>query len=758
LGIKKYLQALAYTTLVGLGLLCAYAAYLDIQIRHEFEGKRWSLPARVYARPLELYTGQAISQARIIQELKLLRYKRNTESEDPGIYFVQEPNLHVNTRGFHFWDGEEPARQLRIEFDDELLTGIFDSYSNDIGLIRLEPLHIANIYPTHNEDRILVRLDQVPDLLKQGLVAVEDRRFYQHSGVDVAALVRATLANIKAGKMVQGGSTLTQQLVKNYFLTNEQTIWRKFNEAIMSILLELHYSKDEVLQAYINEIYLGQDGRRAIHGFALASRFYFDKNLAELKRQQIALLIALVKGPSFYNPRTQPLHAKQRRDLVLNMLVERQVLEPAKATLASEGPLGVVADPVSGVGAYPSFVELVRQQLKINYPEDVIRSEGLVIHSTLDPQIQDTVESSVDTRLQDLQVGLSAEDIELQSAVVVTDIGHGEVLALTGGRTKDYGGFNRAIHAQRPIGSLIKPVVYLTALSMPETYTLATYLEDEPFTLELQNDESWSPRNYDRTYHGQVLLRDALVYSYNVSTARLGLTIGLQPIIHTLHNLGYTKTVDQFPSLLLGAIELSPLEVSQIYQTIAARGYMTPLTAIRGVMDRNGQLMQNFPLHLQQTVDSTATYILITAMHEITRQGTAKSLQSLLPEGLHVAGKTGTTNDLRDSWFAGYSGEHLIVVWLGEDRNKPIGLTGASGALQLWADIMRQTPTKSLKLSMPETVEWKLINTEEGLLASESCPSAEWMPFVKGSGPIEYSRCARGLGGSMKNWFKELFN
>lgn len=757
------LMGLLSIVITVLGLL-AYAVFLNFEIRQQFEGRLWALPARVFSRPLEIYAGKTLSPDALIEELKLLRYRRRSRIDEPGEYQRNGNTLMLYTRGFPLWDGAEPERLLRIEFRNGEVVGVYDKATRtQLSLLRLEPVPIASIYPAHNEDRMFVQLDDAPPLLISTLLTVEDRKFHDHQGLDPFALARAMVVNLKAGRAVQGGSTLTQQLVKNFFLSNDRTLWRKFNEAIMAWLLEWHYSKDEILEAYLNEVYLGQDRQRAIHGFGMASQFYFERRLKDLKPEQIALLVAVIKGPSYYDPRKHPQRAKQRRDRVLDMLAERGQLSTEQANAAKSSALGVSPKAPSGITPFPAFLQLVREQLQRDYREQDLRAEGLVIFTTLDPLIQLKAERAMITRLAQLEKRLGAPQRKLQGAVVVNDIESSEVLALVGDRNPRFTGYNRALHARRPIGSLIKPVVYLTALSQPQKYTLTTRVDDAPFSLKLSDGNIWSPLNYDHKYHGQVLLREALTQSYNVSTARLGLTLGLNKVADTLRSLGLSRNVPRYPAMLLGAVELSPYEVSQIYQTLAAGadvGFRVPLRAIRQVMTRDGKLLQRYPLKLEHTVDPAAVYLLTAALHEVTRRGTAASLKALLPEGLRVAGKTGTTDEFRDSWFAGFSGEHLAVVWMGLDDNRSTGLTGSTGALTVWADILGSIATRALDRVQPANIEWVLIDPASGLKANEGCQDAEWVPFVKHTAPTHYAPCAKGVAAAVNNilgWFSETF-
>jgi penicillin-binding protein 1B len=648
----------------------------------------------------------------------------------------------------------------RIKFQDSHVIGVSELDGGaPVSLFRLEPVPIASIYPTHLEDRLVARLGDVPPLLIDALIAIEDRDFYAHHGLDFGAIVRATVANLKAGRVVQGGSTITQQLVKNLFLSSERSVWRKINEAIMAGLLEWNYSKDEILEAYINEVYLGQDGARAVHGFALATQFYFGERLSELQPEQIALLVALVKGPSYYQPRHNPERAKQRRDLVSTELSEQGLISPAVAAASKSRPLGVTPRPPSGVTPFPAFVDLMRRQLHDQYPEQALRTEGLLIFTTLDPLVQIETERAVAARLQELEIQRVLPAGSLQAAAVVSAVETGEVLALVGGRDLRLQGYNRALDARRPIGSLIKPVIYLTALSQPQRYSLASMLEDEPLSIKLSDNKVWSPQNYDHKYHDQVTLRDALVASYNVSTARLGLAVGIDQVIATMQRLGFDRQLAPYPSLLLGAVEMTPLEVGQIYQSLAAGGYRMPLLTIRDVVSSEGELLSRYPLAVTQAADPAAVYLLNAALYEVTRQGTARALQSTLPAELKVAGKTGSTDELRDSWFAGFSAEHVAVVWIGRDDNLTTGLTGASGALPVWADIMGNLQTRPLTFEPPAGVEWLLVDTQNGLLADEYCTHAQWMPFIGGSAPTQYAPCARvAVEERATSWWRGLLN
>ncbi len=735
----------AATLLALLGIVgLAYSAYLDAILRAQFNAKRWSLPARVYARPLEMYPGRRLAEPGLLEVLRGLRYQRVARPLRPGTYQVRGDTVELVTRDFAFWDGYAPSQAINVRFDATRIAALSHPRGGAVQLVRLDPLYIGGIYPGQYEDRILVRLTAVPTRLVKGLIAVEDRRFYHHHGLDFRAIARALLVNLRAGATVQGGSTLTQQLVKNYFLSNRRTLWRKANEAVMAVLLELHYSKRAILQAYLNEVYLGQEGKRAIHGVGLASHFYFDRSVTELTLPQIALLIGLVRGPSYYDPRRYPHRALQRRNQVLAIMARQGVISAAEAASAQRTALGVSKEAGHGATPYPAFMDLVKRQLRRDYRKQDLSTEGLHIFTTLDPLVQRAVAQAMVRRVAHLERARGLPRGSLEGAAIVTRASSGEVLAMVGGRRPGYAGFNRALDIRRPIGSLIKPAIYLTALAQPTQYTPLSPLNDGPLRLTESNGRVWMPKNYSGKSHGIVPLYVALTHSYNLATVRLGLALGVPRVIDTLHRLGIEETFKPYPALLLGATALSPYDVAQMYQTLAGDGFRTPLRAIREVVSRTGKPLQHYPLKVEQAANPAAVEVLDSILRNVVREGTAKGLSRWIAPAIGVAGKTGTTNDLRDSWFAGYTNHYVAVVWLGTDDDRSTGLTGSSGALSVWGDFMRHLPLTSLRLPVVEHVETLWVDPATRLLANAACPGAVPLAFIAGSAPTRYAPCADG--------------
>ena len=725
---------------IGFGLLIPWSVYLDHVVRTEFEGRKWDLPSRVYARPLEIYPGLSMTSSMLTAELEAAGYSKTGSPGRTGQYSVNGPRFSIFKRPFRFPDGEDAPKQFSFELTQGQVSNLRETTSNQsLNLVRMDPAEIASIYPLLKEDRTLVRLKDVPELLVTGLQAVEDRNFKNHHGIDPKGIARALMANIKAGRTVQGGSTLTQQLVKNYFLSADQTVVRKANEAIMALLLEWHYDKSEILEAYINEIFLGQQGGTAIHGFARGSRFYFDRPLEQLGTSEIALLIGIVKGASYYNPRRHPERARQRRDAVIEMMRETGLVSAEEARRATQSPLGVVSAPPRHGQRYAAFIQLVRRQLAREFEEDDLKTEGLRIFTTLAPSEQLAAQEAVSEGMDWL--GRNGLSNTLDGAMVVADVSSGEIRALVGGRNPSAAGFNRALDARRQIGSVIKPLVYLLALEHGEEYNLATPIQDVPLTLRQPNGQTWSPSNYDEESHGEVWLLDALIHSYNQATVHLGLDIGVTQLLHRIEQLGVHAEIDAVPSVFLGAVELTPLEVAQLYQPLAADGFSVPLRAVVAVETPQGAELTRYPLRLMPQPRREAIAVLDFALNQVVIRGTARGLPGMLNGETGVAGKTGTTNDRRDSWFVGYTRNRLAVTWVGEDDNRPAGVTGSNAAMRLWARFFDDVPVEPIELRLPDGAHWAWVDEQSGALSDEACGDAVQLPFVDGSEPDEMTPC-----------------
>jgi len=714
------LTGIVLAGLVGCG---AYIYYLNVLVTHRFEGLRWTLPAHVYAAPMDLYAGLQLSGPQLEHELQRLSYHQVPELDQPGTYRVTGDRIDVALRAVEFADGSRPATVLSVTFGPTGIQDLRDSTGREVPVTRLDPLLIGSLFPVDGVDRIVVTPQEVPPLLPAALKAVEDRTFDTNRGVDPLAILRALWVDLRSHRIEEGGSTLTQQLVKSYFLTNRQTLGRKVREAIMAVSLATHFSKDDLMNAYINEIFLGQDGNRSIHGFGLASEFYFGKPLSELDLPQVATLVAIVRGPTYYDPRSHAQRTLARRNLVLQILAQQGVIKPDQAQIAQGQPLGVT---VGASGAYyPAYLDLVRRTLQTDYPQKELTEAGLRVYTSLDPRVQEEAERSLDAELLVLDKRHRRHRVneKLEGAVVVTSPQSGDVQAIVGGRNVDFDGFNRALDANRSIGSLIKPFIYLTALETGR-YNAATVIQDQPVNIRLANGRYWRPENFTRRNYGPVPVVFALAESLNDATVGVGMDIGLEKISATLQRFGLQKAPDQVPAMLLGSIDIPPLEVAQLYNGIADGGFRTPLRAVRAVVSADGKPLKAYPLQVTQVAPSAQVYQVESMMEQVMTHGTGAPALSVLPPGLVTAGKSGTSSQDRDSWFAGFSGGQLAVVWVGYDHYEPTGLTGSEGALPVWDHLMASIGTTPLALPPPEGVTDTWIDYQTGMGAQPGCPGA----------------------------------
>ncbi|MDD9340534.1 MAG: bifunctional glycosyl transferase/transpeptidase [Providencia heimbachae] len=662
-------------------LLAAYGFYLNQQIKERLDGKVWDLPAAVYGRMVNLEPGMDYSQVEMARLLEGMQYRKVSKITTSGEFVVRGNSIEILRRPFNFPDQKEGQILARLVFEDGSLSKIENMENgHSFGFFRLDPKLITMMQSANNEQRLVLPLSDFPDSLVKILLETEDRNFYEHDGVSLYSIGRAVVANLTAGRSVQGGSTLTQQLVKNLFLTNERTLKRKANEAYMAILLDYNYSKERILELYLNEVFLGQNGNDEIRGVPLASLYYFGRPINELSFDQQALLVGMVQGASTYNPWTKPQNAIKRRNIVLKILETRGVIDHEMYQVLSARPLGVKTRE-GLVASQPAFMQMVRLELNEKLGDQIKALSGAKIFTTLDPVAQTAAENAVEAGVADLRKTRKLDDIE--GAMVVVDRINGEVRAMVGGSQPQFSGFNRALNARRSIGSLAKPPVYLAALSEPDRFRLNTWLKDEPLSVKVGN-QTWSPRNYSRNFNGRMMLVDALAKSQNIPTVNLGLEIGLDQIVNTFVRLGApAAAIEKVPAMLLGAINLTPAEVAQVYQTIGGDGNRAKLSALRSVIDGDGkEIYQSYP-SAERAVPSQAAYLALYGMQQVVQQGTGRVLLSKYSK-YNLAGKTGTTNDLRDSWYAGIDGKEVAIVWVGRDNNGPTQLTGATGALKLY--------------------------------------------------------------------------
>ncbi|MBT0334262.1 bifunctional glycosyl transferase/transpeptidase [Morganella morganii subsp. morganii] len=704
--------------LVKLGIVMAillgiYGVYLAGKISDRLDGKVWDLPAAVYGRTVNLEPGVDYSLNEMVKLLEGMQYRKVTKITRAGEFSVTGNTIQMLRRPFDFPDSKEGQINARLTFGSSGLEKIENvDNGREFGFFRLDPKLITMLQSANGEQRLFLARSGFPDELVKALLVTEDRNFYEHDGISITSIGRALLANLTAGRAVQGGSTLTQQLVKNLFLSNERTLVRKANEAYMALIMDYRYDKDRILELYLNEVYLGQSGDEQIRGFPLASLYYFGRPVDELSLDQVALLVGMVKGASVYNPWRNPKNALERRNVVLKLLqTQGGVIDQEMYDVLSARPLGV-KEKSGVITPQPAFMQLVRQELREKLGDKVDDLSGVKIFTTLDPVSQDAAENAVEEGVKAIRA--ERKKPELEGAMVVVDRISGEVRAMVGGSQPQFAGFNRAMAAERSIGSLAKPMTYLTALGIPDTYRLNTWLDDQPLTINVPGGGgTWSPRNDSKTFSGRVMLVDALARSINVPTVNLGMAVGLDAVADTFVRLGApAKNIQKVPAMLLGAVNLTPLQVSQLFQTIGSGGNRATLSALRSVIAEDGTVIyQSFP-QAQRAVAPQAAYMTLYGMQQVVERGTAARRLGSKFGKYHLAGKTGTTNLMRDSWFVGIDGKEVTVSWMGLDDNSPSGLYGGSGALVLYGRYLDNQPPLALNLTPPEDIAEMSVNAD----------------------------------------------
>ncbi len=710
--IKKYifstLLKIIFTSFV---CLCFYGIYLDSQIRTKMEGQIWQLPAEIYPKIDAIRSNEHKS----LDEIKFILldngYREVSQLITPGDFKVEGDRLTLLRRAFAFPNKPEAQRVLRLIFDQNELALIEDLVQGRvINEFFVDPKLIAMLHSDDDEDRQAIQLQHYPRLLIEALLLTEDKHFYEHDGVSPLGIIRALITNYKVGRRVQGGSTLTQQLVKNLFLTREKSLSRKINEALMSLILDFRYSKNKILETYLNEIYLGQNGNYQIHGFALASQFYFGRPINEISLDQQAFLVGIAKGPSLYNPWRHPEYAIERRNIVLSILLKNKIINQELYKMLKKRPLGV-KEKGKIYRQQPAFMQALSKELKQKFGNHISsKLSGTKIFTTLDPSQQRAAEIAVINGISKLERSHRRVK-DLQSAVIVAEYRTGKVRAIVGGVETQFAGFNRAISAQRQIGSLVKPSIYAIALSDPQRFRLNTPIENKPITIKVKGSPDWKPRNYNKRFSGSVMLMDALVRSMNIPTVNIGMKVGLKKVIATQKAMGWDNAkIPPYPATLLGSYTISPYEVAKSYQVLANTGARIPLSTIDTIISKQGKLLyQANHYKAEQILPPEASIQTLYAMQQVVKRGTARSLQKDYSY-LNLAGKTGTTNNARDTWFVGIDGKNLTTVWVGKDNNRNTHLTGASGALFVYKQYLKRAIAPPFKLPTSPQIQWVGIN------------------------------------------------
>lgn len=766
------LLSVASLTLVAIFVsITVWLFRLNNEVVERLQGRRFLPPTEFYSAPEKFFRNQRLNPKQIENALLRVGY---TESSTPGpqastLGAAQFTRIPVEECQSYVRDGLGDITQSCLVFrskpkldpqapvssvlvavgPDEVILDIARLESEgpqSLDTLELEPELFAQFYGEKPLMRTIVQLGDTPPQCLNAILAIEDANFLEHGGVSVTGLLRAFLKNLMAGRLRQGGSTITQQLVKNYFLTSERTLSRKIKELFMALMLEAHATKDDILETYINEIYMGQNGPFEVRGFGAASEHYFGQPLSELNLPQCALIAAIVNSPGRFNPFQHPKEATERRGKVLDRMAELNLItkeEQAQAQSAAlpNRPLRALTEPA------PFFVETVRNEIS---KMGLDLSEGAKIFTTLNLAAQEAARSTVARGLEALEKNnkrikeLLSQGKRLEAALISSDPISGEVQAVIGGRQFKVSQFNRALNSQRQIGSLMKPIVYLTALENNDEegrpYSPITLISDDPFTYKYDK-QVWSPKNYDRKNYGNVPLYFALKNSLNAATSRLAVQVGMEKTVETAKQLGITSKLRALPSLALGAFEMTPLEVLRVYSTFAGLGTARNLTFIRSIESLSGQTLFEADTQASEVVSKEMTSVLVGMMKQTIASGTGRSIRTM---GFNhpAAGKTGTTNDTKDAWFAGFTPLHVAVVWVGFDDGSAHGLTGTSGAVPMWTDYMKQVGVQypPIDFQWPEeiVVGQLDVSTQESLgipaFPNQPLEPAE-LVFIRGTQP-----------------------
>ncbi len=728
-----WIPTLLKLSLLGACCIGIYGIYLDGKIRATMDGQIWQLPAEVYSRIESIRIEDNLTTDQVRQMLIDYGYREVNNIITPGDFKFDEKNrLVVLRRGFQFPENPETQRVLRLTFLNGYLARIEDlNLLREIEEFRLDPKLISMIHSDNDEERQALRLHQYPQLLIDALLLTEDKRFFQHDGISLIGIARALKANYEAGERVQGASTLTQQLVKNLFLTREKSFERKINEILMSLILDFRYDKNTILETYLNEVYLGQNHQYQVHGFGLASQFYFGRPINEITLNQMALLVGMVKAPSNYNPWRFPEAAKARRNVVLYVMKENGRITQAEYDFLSQQPLAVI-DKGGFYVPQPAFMQALNMELKQQLGENrtALLSKGAKIFTTLDRKLQRSAELAVIQGLEDLE-NSSKKIKDLQSAIVVAEYRTGKVRAIVGDRNTQFAGFNRATQTKRQIGSTVKPSIYAIALSDPKNFRLNTPIENKTRSIKV-GSTWWTPKNYDGRTGGSVMLMDSLVRSLNIPTVNIGMKVGLKNVIAKQKEMGWDSVdIPPYPSTLLGSYSISPYDLTKSYQTIANEGVRIPLTTVESIIAPNGEVIyQPNPVQsAKQVLPAEAAIQTMYAMQQVVERGTARSLQNEFAR-LRLAGKTGTTNGAKDTWYVGVDGEHIATVWLGKDNNTNTHLTGSSGALQVYKEYLKRSQPTAYRLPTNSNLQWVGISS----FGSWDCSSARKIPVWRDKG------------------------
>jgi len=750
----RHSAGIAFLVMLTFVAFLGFVGYTYVVITKKFESSaRWDLPSRVYSDATQIVPGMTYTRALLEPKLNHVGYREvKKRVENPGEYRYVDDDLEIFLNNFEYPDMEFHAMPVLVEMDGSTVRSI-KRVTDGITLrgVRLEPELITSIYDNEMEDRVPVSLDAVPQHVVDAIIATEDKGFYSHEGISVRGIIRAIYTDLQSKALVAGGSTLTQQLVKNLYLSHERTFTRKGREALMALLLEMRFSKDQILEAYLNEIYLGNNGSVQIAGVERASQVYFGKKVTYLTLGEAATLAGVIRSPNVNSPLKSPERAKGRRDTVLKLMFEQGKISQREYEETVALPLQFTRFPTTSRSA-PFFVDLVLKQLRETYPETQLQTTGLRIFTTLDTIMQRSAEEALDNGIASLgkkYKTIRNSETPLEGVVVTIQPGTGYVKALVGGRNYSKTQFNRAIQARRQPGSLFKPFVYVTAMDPArgsEALTASTVLDDSPISVQA-GTAVWKPQNYDNRFHGRVSVREALAHSYNIPAVRAAINAGVPNVIKTAANIGVESRLEAYPSVSLGSFEVTPLEIAFAYSVFANLGVKAEPVSILAVVDRAGDIKETRSVKMKRVAPASVCYVMNDVLKDVFNYGTAARARSLGFEHAY-AGKTGTTSNYRDAWFIGYSPRVLSLVWIGFDDGHSTRLAGGDACLPIWTRHMNRIDglVADVDWKRPEDVTDREIDPESGMLATPYCPTTRSETYVAGTEPQSVCPLHAGSG------------
>ncbi len=708
------------------GATIVYCYTLSIQIDKRFSERKWSIPSKVYSDSLLLYPGQQFNKTVILDKLVRLGYREVFHIPNKeGQYSHANDILTVYTNALKTPEHSREAYQVQLTFKNNQIISI-NNYSDEtpIGLLELEPEEVMLFFGAQREQRRLIAINQVPEHVIHAVLAAEDTQFFSHKGFDYRGILRALWVNLRHAAIKQGGSTITQQLVKNYFLTPERSYTRKLKELCMAVTMEVMYEKEEILEIYLNEIYLGQKGSTAVSGIGEASFFYFDKPVSDLSIAEAATIAGLIRGPNRYSPYVDIDRCMIRRNQVIQTMYRNKWIDETQFHLSIPALVAPAGYRTYGKKA-PFFIDYLTEQLKTLYSAADLSSLGLSIYTTLDTEVQNAAEIALEkglSRLEKHNPKLKNPDpaFRLQGVVIVMQPQTGNILAMVGGRDHNVSQFNRAVQARRQPGSAFKPFVYAAGL---DRYTPASLLSNLPKNYVVDGT-TWAPKNHFASPEEYFRMRTALAQSVNIATVDLSMNIGLDKILETSTAFGFSTFGTIYPSIALGAIPVIPLELARAYCPFAANGILPFPVSLKDVADEHNQLLQRRYMRITRAISPEKAFLVNSMLQSVVQEGTASSLKNM-GVSYPVSGKTGTTNNTRDAWFVGFTPDILALVWVGFDNGASIESYGSRAAMPIWADLMSQIPQHVSRsvFRTPQGVTTKVICARSGMLAVKNrCP------------------------------------